>query len=334
MTQPGIRRPPDGDTTRGYRTHEYSRPDRGAPEKVRGESAPYFAPLANELRKAGELSQAIALCREHLPKQPGHMSGYIVFGQALYESESLSEARAVFEQALALDPENLIALRHLGDIARRQGDPMAARRWYERVLDADPRNDDIAAQLATLSTPAYGSRAIPQVGGQAQAPTPGVPMPVVPAPAPDLRPVSFTPSVPVPVIGAVVPTPDAALRAVDFDEVNARLRTPVPTPLSVPAAFAPTAPVVPPVVPASSAGDLLDLEAMEMEGDRIVGSMPTPMATPVVEPVVEPVETTVESALAPMVEAPIEPLTEPLVEPSTEPSTEAIEASTMPRPSR
>ncbi|WP_337170411.1 tetratricopeptide repeat protein [Gemmatimonas aurantiaca] len=285
----------------------------------------YFAPLANELRKAGELSQAIALCREHLPKQPGHMSGYIVFGQALYESESLSEARSVFEQALALDPENLIALRHLGDIARRQGDPLAARRWYERVLDADPRNDDIAAQLATLSTPAYGSRAIPQAGGpaigQTPVPTPGVPMPVVPAPAPDLRPVSFTPSVPVPIIGAVVPTPDAALRAVDFDEVNARLRTPVPTPLSVPAAFVPTAPVVPPVVPAALAGDLLDLEAMEMEGDRIVAAMPTPMATPVVEPVVEPVETVVESVGTP-VDAPIEPSVEPLVEPST-PSIEA-----------
>lgn len=110
----------------------------------------YFAPLANELRKAGDLAQAIALCREHLPKQPGHMSGHIVFGQALYENGDLGEARTVFEQALALDPENLIALRHLGDIARQLGDAPAARRWYERVLEADPRNDDIAAQLATL----------------------------------------------------------------------------------------------------------------------------------------------------------------------------------------
>ena len=104
----------------------------------------YFAPLANEYRKTGELAQAIALCREHLPKQPGHMSGYIVFGQALFESGALEEARTVFEQALSLDPENLIALRHLGDIAKMNGDASAARRWYERVLDADPRNDDEA----------------------------------------------------------------------------------------------------------------------------------------------------------------------------------------------
>ena len=108
----------------------------------------YFAPLANEYRKTGELAQAIALCREHLPKQPGHMSGYIVFGQALFEAGELVEARDVFEQAIDLDPENLIALRHLGEIAKANGDVANARRWWGRVYDADPRNDDIAAQLA------------------------------------------------------------------------------------------------------------------------------------------------------------------------------------------
>lgn len=113
----------------------------------------YFAPLANELRKAGRLEEAVALCRAFLPKQPEHMSGYIVFGQALYESGELSEARTVFEHALALDPENLKALRFLGDIASGEGDTAAARRWYERVLEADPRNDDIAVQLATLRAP-------------------------------------------------------------------------------------------------------------------------------------------------------------------------------------
>lgn len=113
----------------------------------------YFAPLANELRKTGDVANAILLCREHLPKQPGHMSGYIVFGQALFDAGELDESRAVFEQALALDPENLIALRQLGDIARRDGDLSLARRWYERVLDADPRNDEIATQLAALVTP-------------------------------------------------------------------------------------------------------------------------------------------------------------------------------------
>ena len=112
----------------------------------------YFAPLANEYRKAGQLEEAIALCRAWLPQQPGHMSGHIVFGQTLFEAGELTEARSVFETALDLDPENLIALRHLGDIARQHGEPDAARLWYKRVLDADPRNDEIAELLAQLES--------------------------------------------------------------------------------------------------------------------------------------------------------------------------------------
>ena len=112
----------------------------------------YFAPLANEYRKIGDFEQAIFICQEFLPQQPGHMSGHIVYGQALFESGRHDEARSVFETALALDPENLIALRHLGDIARAHGDAETARAWYRRVLESDPRNDEIAGILTSLDT--------------------------------------------------------------------------------------------------------------------------------------------------------------------------------------
>ncbi len=194
----------------------------------------YFAPLANEYRKAGDLAQAIALCRDFLPQQPGHMSGHIVFGQALYEAGELDESRRVFEQALALDPENLIALRHLGDIAKATGDPAQARRWYERVLEADPRNDDIALQLASLVpvrpvTPVPPPPAIPAAAAAPAAPPAHAPIDLDAFATPTAVPTVGFAATPtagppgLPIVGQPVPTPDAALRAIDVDAVNADL---------------------------------------------------------------------------------------------------------------
>lgn len=166
----------------------------------------FFAPLANEYRKAGDLDAAIDLCRMHLEEQPGHLSGHIVYGQALFESSRTDEAKTIFEAALTLDPENLIALRHLGDIAKSGGDATAAKHWYGRVLEADPRNDEVIALIDALGqaapaptvvlaeqhepppAPNYADQAAPARAVDPSAPTPAVPIdavpPAPPAPAP------------------------------------------------------------------------------------------------------------------------------------------------------
>lgn len=121
----------------------------------------YFAPYANELRKTGDAAQAISVCRAHLTTQPGHVSGHIVLGQALYEAGSGHEARDVFTAALDLDPENLIALRTLGEIAQVNGEFGAARQWYERLLEADPRNGDVSQLLKDLPSAAAAAASTP-----------------------------------------------------------------------------------------------------------------------------------------------------------------------------
>ena len=82
------------------------------------------------------------------------MSGHIVLAQALHEAGEAAEASHVFTAALELDPENLIALRTMGDIARGNGAMGTARHWYERLLEADPRNDQIAGILSELPSAA------------------------------------------------------------------------------------------------------------------------------------------------------------------------------------
>ena len=111
-----------------------------------------FARLANEYRKQGDLTTAIEICRTQVPLQPTYISGYIVLGQALFESGQLDEARATFEAAIGLDPENLIALRQLGDIARMGGDLDGARSWYYRLLEVDPQNAEVAAHVRSLES--------------------------------------------------------------------------------------------------------------------------------------------------------------------------------------
>jgi len=113
----------------------------------------YFAPLANEYRKAGDPEQAIAICRAHLAQQPGHMSGHVVYAQSLYDAGRTDESRVVFEKALSLDPDNAIVLRQLGDISRQKGDTAEARHWYSRALEADPHDREIAAYIAELTEP-------------------------------------------------------------------------------------------------------------------------------------------------------------------------------------
>jgi len=172
----------------------------------------FFAPLANEYRKTGFIDRAILLCEKHLGEQPGNMNGLVVYGQCLFETGRLEEARAPFEAALALDPENLIALRHLGDIARLGGDHETARGWYTRVLEFDRRNDEVVALLAEVGggaeqpaapAPSFAPNIVSvasSVSVAASEPPRVVPDVEAPTPRPSIAP-------PVPVLGQASATP-------------------------------------------------------------------------------------------------------------------------------
>src|SRR5436309_11744523 len=128
-------------------------------EKFEENPRRYFAPLANEYRKGGQPKRAIEICRAQLAQMPGHMSGQIVYGQALYEAGEFEEARQVFERALTLDPENLIALRTLGDMSLQRGNTAEAHRWYTRLLDADPQDSSLIALESDIAASSVAARA-------------------------------------------------------------------------------------------------------------------------------------------------------------------------------
>jgi tetratricopeptide (TPR) repeat protein len=126
-------------------------------EKFEENPRRYFAPLANEYRKGGQPKRAVEICRAQLAQMPGHMSGQIVYGQALYECGEFDEARSVFQRALTLDPENLIALRSLGDMSLQSGNTTEARSWYTRLLEADPKDTAVIALVSEIDASAEGA---------------------------------------------------------------------------------------------------------------------------------------------------------------------------------
>lgn len=263
----------------------------------------FFAPLANEYRKAGDLEQAIALCQTHLAEQPSNMNGHVVYGQALYESGRYDEAKGTFETALMLDPENLIALRHLGDIACANGANHEARELYERVLYADPRNDAVRALLTHLAAE------------EAKGPTGAPPGSIEPA--------------------TVTATPEAlaASRA-----VTPLSRTPVsdPTPIvPIEAVTTVRAPAVSlfvpadPVVPGAHAAD--ELDAVFADAEEIHFATPAD-ALPAVP--LWPAAQSSDESFAMQSDLVMDPFAEPEAAPEPPATPRVVEVAEAPAPSR
>ena len=215
----------------------------------------FFASLANEYRKAGDLEQAISLCQTHLAEQPSNMNGHVVYGQALFEAGRYDDAKITFEAALTLDPENLIALRHLGDIACTNGANDQARVWYERVLDADPRNDEIIALLENLQAEEK------RISGE----SPVVPVESI-APR-DAGTAEFRPPqviTPLSNIPVSSPTPIVPIDAVDTLQA------------SVDSAL----PVAPPVIPSRASLESIGLMDLSIDFDSALGTPPSAAPPP------------------------------------------------------
>ncbi|HYL55740.1 MAG TPA: tetratricopeptide repeat protein [Gemmatimonadales bacterium] len=125
-----------------------------------------FAPLADAYRKAGELDRALELCTAGLQLHPDYVSAHIVHARCLIDQKNDAGASEVFQRVLALDPENVLALKMLAEIAERGGRFDQAVEWLGRLLAADPMNGEAAEHLARAKAKA------------AQPPAPKSPEPV------------------------------------------------------------------------------------------------------------------------------------------------------------
>jgi len=109
-----------------------------------------FAQLAEELRRAGQLPEAVATCRAGLAIHPAYLSARVTLARALMELSELDAARTEFELVLRNASDNLAARRGLGEIHQREGAVEQALTHYRSALDMAPNDPDIEHAVATL----------------------------------------------------------------------------------------------------------------------------------------------------------------------------------------
>lgn len=109
-----------------------------------------FAPLAEAYRKSGALARALELLDSGLAQHPGYVPAHIVRGRCHLDSGEKALAELDFLCVVELDPENVIALKALADLAEAEGRTSDAIRRLEALLDIDRNNEEAESQLMRL----------------------------------------------------------------------------------------------------------------------------------------------------------------------------------------
>jgi predicted regulator of Ras-like GTPase activity (Roadblock/LC7/MglB family)/predicted Zn-dependent protease len=105
-----------------------------------------FAPLADTLRKAGRLDEAIEVCLAGLEHNPSYMTARVILGRTYTEKGQLDEAINEFKKITVADAGNIMAHSMLGQLYMRRSQHAEAIEEYQRVLALNP--DDAGTQAA------------------------------------------------------------------------------------------------------------------------------------------------------------------------------------------
>ncbi len=131
---------------------DYPKGDTASPSLDSLAERNYWPAAAARNLAAGKYSAVVELCKEHLTESPDLLSGHLLYARALYEAGQIENSTEQFYRVLALDPDNAVALKLLGDIAFNAGDEFTAISYYSRILELDPFCEGIACALRP-STP-------------------------------------------------------------------------------------------------------------------------------------------------------------------------------------
>lgn len=136
-----------------------------------------FLAVADEHRREGRPQEAIEVLEAGLAQSPSSVAGFVALGRLLQQTGQLDKAIDSFQSALKLDPQNLVAIRQLGEVHLARGEKVEAIKRLKLFRGLSPGDREVAelirqldAELAPPPSPISGIR----------IPVPAVPLPPVP----------------------------------------------------------------------------------------------------------------------------------------------------------
>lgn len=111
---------------------------------------------AHRALEAGDYTVARAACQHILAHYPSFADMHRLQGEILLEQGETDGAKQCFEQALALDPQNVLATLGLGVIAEESLDLAGAAGYFQRALEIDPGLTQLRDELVRLYSKLYG----------------------------------------------------------------------------------------------------------------------------------------------------------------------------------
>ncbi len=106
-----------------------------------------FARLADRYLDAGDINRAINVCDKGLEYYPGYATGLFVYAKCLLRKTEYEEAEKQLKKVLAINPDNLLALKLYGDLMAEMGWSRTAEECYKKIMDLDPLETNIRAKV-------------------------------------------------------------------------------------------------------------------------------------------------------------------------------------------
>ena len=110
----------------------------------------FFAHLASNFLKSGQLEQAIKLCQRGLKKFPTYAQAHYILARCYIRKKLNDEARAELERVLHYDPNHVKAIRDLAGLYFTNGFQDLYKEYLMQLFTLDPMNENVIDEAKKL----------------------------------------------------------------------------------------------------------------------------------------------------------------------------------------